>query len=120
MAQLSWRVLDASGGSYHVGLYHGDRSKHLLVQIEGKPIIIDFRVKKDKQYTFYTGEELCHLDIKQEFESFSYSLQTNTSLQTPLNQARKMQSKRYFWITIGLALSFICAIVILSIAYFST
>jgi len=35
VSQLSWTVLDDVGGKFHVGIYHGQSSGHLVSEIDG-------------------------------------------------------------------------------------
>lgn len=113
MAQLSWIVLDRSGGQYEVGLYHGDKTRHLLVHIDRTPVIIDFNVRKSKQYTFYAGEELCELQVEKGNYEYSYNLSTNKTLNTPLNQANRQVARKYFWLSMALIAAMILIIALL-------
>lgn len=108
MSQLSWTLLDDFGHQYEIGLYHGDRSNHVLIHINKKPVVVDFNIKEAKQYSFYVGHELCEMKIEKEANQFSYSFVTNREVDTPLNLARKEQSRKYFMyiIILGLILVF--------------
>ena len=120
MSQLSWTLLDDFGQQYEIGLYHGDRSKHVLIYINKKPIVVDFNIKEPKQYSFYVGHELCEMKIEKESNQFSYSFVTNQDVDTPLNLARKEQSKKYFFYIIAIALLLFIAILGLSYWMLST
>lgn len=115
MSQLSWTLLDDFGQQYEIGLYHGDRSKHVLIHINKKPIVVDFNIKEPKQYSFYVGHELCEMKIEKESNQFSYSFVTNQDVDTPLNLARKQQSRKYFFYII--ALGFVIVLMVSGITY---
>lgn len=115
MSQLSWTLLDDFGQQYEIGLYHGDRSKHVLIHINRKPIVVDFSIKDTKQYSFYVGHELCEMKIEKNINEYSYSFVTNQDVDTPLNLARKEQSKKYFIFII--IISFLLVISILGLSY---
>ena len=114
MSQLSWTLLDDFGHQYEIGLYHGDRSKHLLIHINKRPIVVDFNIKETKEYVFYVGHELCELKIEKEENQFIYSFVTNQEIDTPLNLARKQQSRKYFIYLIILCILIIASILGLS------
>jgi len=115
MSQLSWTLLDDFGQQYEIGLYHGDRSRHVLIYINRKPIVIDFNIKENKQYSFYVGHELCEMKIEKENDRYSYSFVTNLEINTPLNLARKEQSRKYFIFIIVIGV--ILLLSILSLTY---
>lgn len=94
MSQLSWTVLDDVGGKFHVGIYHGESTGHLVVYCNWKIIIVDFNVLDSKSYSFYLGQEFCHLDIKKADEGFRYALKKDNDAKTPLNLARKKADRR--------------------------
>ena len=114
MSQLSWTLLGPYGDRYDIGLYHGDRTKHVLVHVNRKPVIIDFSIRKSKKYSFYVGHELCELQIAKEDTEYSYSLKTNKNVDTPLNKLRKEQSRKYFFIAIFFAIFFVLTIITIS------
>lgn len=94
MSQLTWTVLDDVGGKFHVGIYHGETTGHLVVYCNWKIIIVDFNVLESKSYSFYLGQEFCHLDISKAGEGFRYALKKDNDAKTPLNLARKKANRR--------------------------
>ena len=114
MSQLSWTLLDDFGQQYEIGLYHGDRSKHVLIHINRKPIVIDFSIKETKQYSFYIGHELCEMKIEKDIDQYSYCFNTNQNMDTPLNLARKQQSRKYFMFIIVIGVAILLSILGLS------
>lgn len=94
MSQLNWVFLDDFGKRYDIGLYHGNKTGHLMVYCNSNVILIDFNVLESKLYSFYLGEELCELEIKKKSEQFSYSLKPNRTADTPLNHIRRHTEKK--------------------------
>ena len=78
MAQESWNITDSDGFNYQIGLYHGDVSHHLLVYVNGNPIIIEFNIDSKKSFSFMIGNLLYDLHIlKSKKEIYSYELKLN-------------------------------------------
>jgi hypothetical protein len=63
MAQKSWYYQNPSGVDYHVSIYHGDKSGHVLIYSDAIIITVDFMVKSDKVYSFMLGDELFDLKL---------------------------------------------------------
>ena len=63
MAQMNWIYLDDRGGRHSIGLYHGDRSGHMLIHCNRKIIQIDFSVKETKTYSFFVEDEFCEMIV---------------------------------------------------------
>ena len=76
---------------------HGPTSGHLVVHCNSKIILIDFSILEDKTYSFFIEEELCELSIERKGDQFFYGFKTNAKVDTPLNQARKKQSRKYLY-----------------------
>jgi len=115
MSQLTWTVLDDVGGKFHVGIYHGEFSGHLMVYCDWKIIIVDFNVLETKSYSFYLGQEFCHLDVLKTEKGFKYALQKDNKAKTPLNIARKQADRRD---SIKSILVIGCIFLVLVIVYF--
>lgn len=94
MAQFSWIYLDNYGGRHRVGLYHGDRSGHLVIHCDLRVVQIDFSVKEDRVYSFFVEDELCEVGIYKEKNGFSYDFKVNKTVDTPRNRLRKAEEKR--------------------------
>ncbi len=108
MAQLGWVYLDPHGGQHRIGLYHGDKTGHLLIHCNMRVIQVDFSVKESKSYSFFIEDELCELSIQKEHGFYSYEFTTNRKVDTPLNRLRKAEDRRnlkyVLWFAGGLAL----------------
>ena len=51
--------------------------------------MLDFRVLKSKEYSFFIDDELCELTIEKKGDHFFYSFEFNRKADTPLNRAIK-------------------------------
>lgn len=94
MAQISWLYLDNAGGRHRVGLYHGDRSGHLMIHCDMRVMQIDFAVKETRVYSFFIEDELCEVGIYKEKDGYSYDFQVNKQVDTPRNRLRRAEEKR--------------------------
>lgn len=113
MSQLSWTLLDDFGQKFEIGLYHGNSSRHVLIHVNRKPIVIDFNIRENKKYSFYVGYEMCELEIIKNLDNYSYSFITNRDIDTPLNKVRKEVSRKYFYFIIIMSVVIMTSILIL-------
>lgn len=100
MGQFTWQYVETPQPQT-VTLYHGDTTGHVLVTLNNKIIIIDFKVKETKSYSFFIDEELCEVNITRTNSNFSYSFEINKTVQTPLNEKRKQTERKHLWQTAG-------------------
>jgi len=100
MGQFTWKYVD-SQQPQTVTLYHGDKTGHVLITLNSKVLVIDFKVKEAKSYSFFIDEELCEVNIKKDNDSFSYTFEIDKNVQTPLNERRKKREKKDLWQTAG-------------------
>jgi hypothetical protein len=64
MPQRSWSYQKSTDDPiYHVSIYHGDTSRHVLIYSQSNIISIDFKVTDDKTYSFMLGDDLFDLHI---------------------------------------------------------
>lgn len=105
MAQMNWIFLDDRGGRHRVGLYHGDRSGHVMIHCNMRVVQIDFSVKETKTYSFFIEDEFCELIIERLRDGhFGYEFRVNKTIDTPRNRIRKVQTRRdmkHLWAFIG-------------------
>lgn len=95
MAQMGWVYLDNRGGRHRVGLYHGDRTGHLVIHCNARVVQVDFSVKDTKMYSFFIEDELCELSVVKEKDgSFGYDFKVNKTLDTPRNRIRRVDERR--------------------------
>jgi hypothetical protein len=109
MAQVNWIYLDNNGGRHSVGLYHGDRSHHLMIYCNNKVVQIDFSVKDSKTYSFFIEDEFCEIILeKMPKGHFGYEFRVNKTIDTPRNRIRKIDNRRnnrkLAWLIAGVVL----------------
>ena len=89
MAQVGWIFLGTDGGRHRVGLYHGDRSGHLMIHCDLRVVQVDFNVQEPRDYSFFIEEELCEIRLQREAQGFSYEFIINKQADTPHNRILK-------------------------------
>lgn len=94
MAQVGWVYLDDFGGRHRIGLYHGDRTGHLLIHCDARIVQVDFSVKESQTYSFFVEDELCEVSVVKETGGFTYDFQVNKKIDTPRNRLRKADERR--------------------------
>ncbi len=116
MAQMNWVFLDDFGGRHRVGLYHGDRTGHVMVHCNMRVVQIDFSVKDSKMYSFFIEDELCELILEKKDGVFGYEFRVNKKADTPRNRVRRVkdgQNRKYLAMMVG------GIVLVLAIAVFS-
>ena len=96
MAQFNWKYLSDHGAQYNVGLFHGNRTGHVLIHCNSKIITVDFSVYQSKKYSFFIEEELCEINLEKRGNQFIYDFEVNRNVDTPLNRGRKEIEKKYW------------------------
>lgn len=94
MAQVGWVYLDDFGNRNRVGVYHGDKTGHLLIHCNLRIVQVDFSVKESRTYSFFIEDELCEVSVVKEKEGFTYDFQVNKKADTPRNRLRKVEERR--------------------------
>jgi hypothetical protein len=95
MAQVNWVYLDDQGGRHRVGVYHGDRSGHLMIHANRRVMQIDFSVLDSKTYSFFIEDELCEVVVeKMKNGRFGYEFRVNKKIDTPRNRIRRVDNRR--------------------------
>jgi hypothetical protein len=119
MAQMNWVYLDPGGRRHQVGLYHGDKTRHLLIHCDRRIMQVDFSVKESTMYSFFIEDELCEIYLeKDKYGAFGYEFKINKKADTPLNQRRKQIlnfERKQFAVGIGLMVVFIVALLAFNI-----
>lgn len=110
---MKWVYASPTQKQYAVGLYHGDKSRHVLVYINNRISVIDFSIKEDKTYSFYIEEEFCELSLQRETDHWAYDFKVNTELQTPANIIRRKREARYLIYTAAFLLLFFAMVALL-------
>ena len=112
LAQINWLYASPSSRHYRIGLYHGDKTRHVLLYINNRITVIDFGVKKDKSYSFFIENELCDLTLEKKEDHWAYNFKINTKALTPANVARRKREKRHMIYAIAFLILFVSLIVL--------
>ena len=120
MSQFNWTYLAPNGGKHNVGIFHGDKTGHVLVYVNSKVTLIDFKVKESKSYSIFIEEELCEINIEKRRTGFAYSFDINREADTPTNLLRREQNKKHLKQGIGFVagLLLLVAITMFGFSYF--
>lgn len=90
MPQYSWNITGHRGNNYKLGLFHGDKTQHVVLHCNDKIVQIDFDVRESKTYSMFLDQELCEVSIDHTGDDqYDYSCRINHEAETPLNQRRK-------------------------------
>jgi hypothetical protein len=103
--------LGDNGRQYNVGLFHGDRTGHLMVMCNARIVLIDFSVKQAKDYSFFIDDELFELSVEGKPGHYAYNCSINEDADTPRNRIRKKQKKLDFRKTVALIAIFALVLV---------
>jgi Fas apoptotic inhibitory molecule (FAIM1) len=96
MAQAIWQFVSNTGGRHKIGLYHGDDTGHVLLYCNSKVIKIDFAVRESESYSFFVDDDFCNIHLtKEPGGGFTYAFEVDKETNTPLNQERKKEKKKY-------------------------
>ncbi|MCB0631033.1 MAG: hypothetical protein R2824_34420 [Saprospiraceae bacterium] len=111
MAQYNWLYLGDNGRQYNVGLFHGDRTGHIMVMCNARVVLIDFSVKEAKDYSFFIDDELFELSIEGGPGRYAYNCAINEDADTPRNRDRKKQKRTDFRKTVALITIFALVVI---------
>ncbi len=116
MAQVSWNLRSNTGNFYQIGLFHGDRTRHVVLYCNNRIIQLDFKVFEEKTYSFYLDDELCEVQLQPRGDNvFSYHCLLDNVAPTALNIARDKLEKKHWRLTALLAAGFVGMIVTLAV-----
>lgn len=92
MPQQSWTITGHLGNQFKLGLFHGDKTQHVVLHCNDKVVQIDFGVRESRTYTIFLDQELCEVTIDHTGnDHYDYSCRINREAETPLNQIRRNQ-----------------------------
>jgi hypothetical protein len=84
MAQQAWSITGHYGNTYKLGLFHGEKTHHVVVHCNNNIVAIDFGVKESKKYTIFLDQQLCEVSIDHTGgENFTYDCRINYDVETP-------------------------------------
>ena len=115
MGQIRWTYVDDYRRRYHVGLYHGDRSGHLMIHCNTRIVVIDFNVRDTRKYTLYINDELFDIHVERQNGKFAYSFEIDERTRTPRNIKRWKSNRAELIKTIALASGLV---IVLALAFY--
>lgn len=90
MPQFSWNITGHQGVNYKLGLFHGDKTQHVVLHCNDRVVQIDFEVRESRTYSVFLDQELCEVSIDHTGgDQYDYTCRINHEAKTPLNQLRK-------------------------------
>ena len=75
MSQYRWTFYDPNQGTQTLGLYHGDKSGHVMIYLNQKVVIIDFEVHQSKSYSLMLNQSLLELKLNKDNGKFLYKFE---------------------------------------------
>ena len=112
MNQFHWTYWDNFGKQHVVGILHGIKTGHLVIHLNSKVLIIDFKVFEPKKYSFLINEEICELQIEAAESGFKYDLGVNEKQAAEKKALKRAKEKKFMYQKIG-------AVVLTSLLLFS-
>ncbi len=121
MNQMGWVYIDDAGHRHRIGLLHGARTGHVLIHCNDKVSLIDFEVLESKSYSMDIDHQICHIDIiKKGDQKYEYAFHIDYDADTPLNAARKQQSRKHLWQTLAVVAVVVLALGVLIAFLYTT
>lgn len=107
MSQMTWTLIADDGSRHKIGLFHGNKTGHLLVYCNTRIVIIDFNVSTSKNYSFFINDQLFDLVIEEKEGKFSYGFKSDQITDTPYNLAQRKVVRKQIKQVIFLGIVFI-------------
>lgn len=82
MSQWRWTFYDPHEGTQTLGLYHGEKSGHVLIYLNEQVVIIDFMVHHSKSYSIVVNDLLVKLNLNESEGMFSYGFEGKSTVPT--------------------------------------
>ncbi|MCB0600337.1 MAG: hypothetical protein KDC28_03890 [Saprospiraceae bacterium] len=82
------------GQRFNIGLFHGNKTGHLMVYCNQKIVVIDFNVLRTKTYSFFIDDEMCNLTVERKNNRWYYGLVIDHEVDTPKNALRKKLNRK--------------------------
>lgn len=95
MNHYTWTYVAGEGRNYNVGLFHGNKTGHVLIYVGTKIVTIDFGVLDSKEYTVFIEDELCHIKLERRGNEMYYFFEIDKKADTPRNRARHAMEKKF-------------------------
>lgn len=74
MSECRWKYYDPQAGQQYLGLFHGDKSGHLMIYHNHQVVIIDFKVTSDRSYSYLANNHIHTFNVIKNMNDFSYRL----------------------------------------------
>ncbi len=113
---MNWTHIADDGSRHQVGLFHGNKTGHVLVYCNARIVVIDFNVSSSKKYSFFINDQLFDLDIEEKEGKFAYGFKTDQVADTPYNKARRKADRKQMMQV--LLIGFVFILMILLVFYF--
>lgn len=94
MANCVWTYVSTNSKQFRVELYHGETTGHVLMTVNGKVTVIDFKVFQSKSYSLFLDHELCSVVLDRTGDEMRYRFETDLRADTPLNRARRERDRK--------------------------
>jgi len=104
MAQLNWQYYSLTGQAYSIDMYHGDKSRHLVIFVNSEIVMIEFNQKDSKKFNFYIENQLIELDLNKKDSEFNYKV-TPQIIHHEIVKEKTFD--HHFWIPLILLILFI-------------
>lgn len=96
MKHYSWTYVGDAGYSAKVGVLHSTTTGHLIIYINSKISVIDFKVRDTKTYSIFINDELCEIKLERKGDKMTYNFEINKDADTPRNRARRMVERKHW------------------------
>lgn len=110
MPQYNWTYVGGGGKNFKVSLFHGRKTGHVLLLLDGHILQIDFSVRDSKTYAFFIEDEFCEVHLERKGEEMYYFFEINKKVDTPRNRERRKRDRKY----LGQSLAFFGLLVVLA------
>ena len=95
MANCVWTYVSTNSKQFRVELYHGETSGHVLMTVNGKVSVVDFKIFESKTYTLFLDHELCRVVLDRQANQMYYRFEVDQHTDTPLNRARRHRDRQH-------------------------
>ncbi len=121
MNKVEWTYVGIPGQPYRVVVYHSPSKGHLLIQCNGKILLVKFGVKDERVLSFFIEEELVEIHLTKNAQGqFEYEFKINRKVDTAYNlRLRKelRKDKIKMLLVFGAIAAFIISLVALGYWY---
>ncbi len=97
LMQAFWEYTNKHQYTYLVGLYHGDKSNHVIIYCDNSIIKIDFNIVHTISYNFMLDDELFSLkiDIQNEIPNYILTITDHNKIIPQISQKTKKLNRKH-------------------------